>query len=94
MKGFSMKKEILCQKCGNVCKPTTKKFNGTSEIGLTIPVTIYECTKCRQEHVVCPECNGNKFKINYRSDSIFEDVGDCPDCLGMGSIMIGDIYHA
>lgn len=83
-----MSKEINCQKCGAVCLETNKKFYGTSELGFEVPTLIYECKECKQKHIICPTCDGNKFKIDYKSDSIFEDVNDCPDCLGMGSIMI------
>lgn len=89
-----MNKEVLCQKCGEPCKETNKKFYGNSELGFKIPATIYICEKCNTKHIVCPDCNGEKFKINYRSASIFEDVDDCSTCLGMGSIMIGDIFNA
>ena len=89
-----MGKEIRCQKCGEVCEKTTRTFDGKTELGFTIPVIIYECKNCKQEHIVCPECNGDKFKIDFKSHSIFEDVNDCPECLGMGSIMIGDFFNA
>lgn len=79
-------KDLNCQKCGSKCVKTNDVYTGKSELGFSIPNIIYKCENCGLEHIICPECNGNKFKINYNSDSIFEEVFDCNVCQGMGGI--------
>lgn len=81
-------KDGKCQECGSICKPISEKFYGRSELGFEIPNIIYECIECGTKHIICPECDGNKFKFDFKSDSIFEDVYDCPSCFGMGVIKI------
>jgi hypothetical protein len=83
-----MNNEMFCHSCGGRCVKTDETIKMKGELGFSIPVQVYECEDCKAKHIICPECSGNKFKINYHSGSIFEEVHDCPECMGMGTILI------
>jgi hypothetical protein len=70
---INIKTEFSCQKCGNSCVIINDELI---------------CSVCKSKHMICDECDGNRFKINYNTDSIFEEVDDCPACNGMGTKLI------
>lgn len=78
---------LSCQKCGAECKLTAKAVYGKSELGFSVRENIYKCEKCGAEHILCPECEGNKFIDHY-------DPQDCDVCYGMGVVEVERIAHA
>lgn len=77
-----MTKQLNCQKCGGNVVHTFFTTNVKSEFGFTIPTYVYKCEKCGEEHILCPECEGNKFTNTF---------DDCRECQGMGVISLNKI---
>lgn len=77
-------KQLNCSKCGETCVLTKEIYKGKSEFGFTIPTEVYRCKSCGERHVICPDCNGDKFEIHNE-----RDYHDCSTCNGMGVIQIG-----
>lgn len=78
---------LMCQKCGNHVKETMTTISVKSELGFTIPATVYECEHCHEEHILCPECEGEGW-VNIL------DPQDCPLCNGMGVISLKQVMKA
>lgn len=72
-------KNLHCQKCGGDCKLVYKLFIGKSELGFQTKEHVYICQNCGEEHIICPNCNGEGFESSY-------DPQDCKECNGMGLI--------
>lgn len=75
---------LVCQNCRNHVKETETTIDMRSDLGFTIPAKIYECKDCKEEHIICPECEGEGW-INPI------DPQDCPICNGMGVLSLKQV---
>lgn len=72
----------------NICLSCAKEltFLGhkwtKGNLGLSIPVEVYECPKCNKTFITCPECAGEGYDENI------PDFEDCECCQGFGKIFI------
>ena len=78
--------QLSCQKCGGNVIKTYSSINGKSELGFTIPISIYECEKCHEKHIICPKCEGDGYMDAF-------GLQDCDKCYGMGVIELKRITN-